>query len=195
MLVSSSRPNVKQRRRCPNTSLTLGAHIVWGGRILLFEKMAAIKKEFPTSQVYMANTDSVVVSVPKGADLTKLDIHKTRNGAFKNQISECKHILKFFAISPVCYSFYYKSHSNEFKELMKAAGFKLNTLISQKFTLDKFESLVESIILNKEQKASIEIKQLKDNKTVLYHMRNNLDKSRIIYEDFTSKPFGFTNQE
>ena len=190
--MSSSRPQVKHRRRCPNTSLTLGAHIGWGGRIVLFQKMAAIKKEFPTSQVYMANTDSVVVSVPKGADLSNLDIHETKNGSFKNQISECKHFLKFFAISPVCYSFYYLSHSNEFKHMTKAAGFKINTLISQNFTSDKFESLVESIILNKDQKASIEIEQLKDNKIVLYHMRNNLHKTRIIDKDFKSKPFGFT---
>ena len=33
---------------------------------------------------------------------------------------------------------------------------------------------------------------IKDNKIVLYHMRNNLHKTRIIDKDFKSKPFGFT---
>lgn len=195
LLVESSKPHLRHPKRRPTTSITLAAYINWGGRIYLWKKMADIKNLFPDMKVYMANTDSIVISIPKLADLSKIDIHPTKNGCFKHQIIDSKNILRFFALSPVAYHFSYENNFNKFKQLNKVSGFKINTLLSKNFTSDKFESLIESFIVDKQE--AIEINQLRTDqqKIVLFHLRNNLNKTRIISKDFTSKPFGFNFQE
>jgi hypothetical protein len=185
-LVSSSKKNSQER--IPKTSLTLGAHIIWGGRVYLFEKIQKIQEIFPTSEVYMSNTDSVVISVPKKADLSKLKINTTENGSFKHQISDSQEILKFCALSPVSYHFTYKNHVDELKQLNKVAGFNVTTLISKNFSSDKFEHLIDSVVNCKEE--SIELEQVRGQKLMLFQLRNNLIKSRKICQDFTLKPFG-----
>ena len=61
-------------------SVILGSSITWGGRCLLQKKLIEINQNFPNLKVFMTNTDSAVLTIPKEYNLADKIAFSNLNG-------------------------------------------------------------------------------------------------------------------
>ena len=186
-----------RNERNAHTAIVLGAYIVWGCRKYLFQKIHEIKEAYPTMELLMVNTDSIICEVPESATIQNIS---EQTGQFKNQISDCFEILNFYALSPLCYNINYKNFENQEKQLSKISGFKMNTVLSGVIETKTFERLLYlAAVHEKIEKIPIEqIRKIKVNsesvaKRCVIHLSNNLDRTRFVKENFVTKPFGYVD--
>ena len=175
-------------------SVILGTTITWGGRCLLQKKLIEINEKIPNCKVLMTNTDSAVLTIPKEYNLADKIAFSNRNGHWKHQIN-CKEILSFYCLNPVCYHLSFIDENEKLSQINKIAGFKLDSLLAPKLRAEDFDHLLMTKLFN--QKSNIRMLQFKKSqkstpqKTV-FTLRNNLSKGRFLKNDiFDTLAYGF----
>ena len=162
---------------------------------MLFQKIHQIKMLYPDMKTFLLNTDACVISLPNNATLNNIS---EKTGDFKHQINQCKEILTFYGLSPVCYHLTYKNNEDTIMQISKLAGFKLNTVLTGTLDTHQFEYLLSLAMLD--EKNEFPIQQLRTfkkfdsqvTKKIVFHLRNIVDRTRVIQrENFTTLPYGF----
>ena len=113
--------NSTENRRNSFGSVILGSHIVWAGRTLLQTKIFELYRSFQHVKVFLINTDSVVISMPKECNLNEKIEISTKNGHWKHQI-KCKEILQFYCLNSVTYSMVYTDENGTCSQMNKIGG-------------------------------------------------------------------------
>ena len=175
-------------------SVILGSTITWAGRCLLQKKLLEIDEKFPNLKVFMTNTDSAVLSLPKECNLADKIAFSNTNGHWKHQIS-CKEILSFYCLNPVCYHFSFTDENERVSQINKIAGFKLDTLLAPKLGSEDFDHLLMTALTNEKSNIRmLQFKKSKDsaNQRTVFTLRNNLGKGRFLKNDmFDTLAYGF----
>ena len=175
----------------------MGAHIYGFARQLLQERLNEVKAIFPTSKLFMVNTDSCVVSIPRDKEISTLSI-SSEMGFWKHQIKDCHEILKFFSLSAVAYHITYVSKKGELEQMSKIAGFCLKTMLAPGIDANDFEYLLKKAISG--EKAEIKIEQFRkksqsgyasEETRIQFCLRSSFDDKRVNLDDFNTCPFGF----
>ena len=141
----------------------------------------------------MTNTDSIVVSIPINADMSKLAL-SSKMGDWKMQIPDCRSIISFFCLNPVAYHFTYWSNQNNVRQISKVAGFKLCNLLANGICDQEFESLLKKAVLI--EKSGIYITQIRKKSNgkeskVQFCLRSKLDTNRVNC-NYVTYPYGYT---
>ena len=89
--------------------------------MLLQTKIVELYRSFQHLKVFLIDTDSVVISMPKECNLNEKDEISTKNGHWKNQI-ECKEILQFYCLNSVTYSMVYTDENGTCSQMNKIGG-------------------------------------------------------------------------
>ena len=175
-------------------SVILGSSITWGGRCLLQKKLIEINQNFPNLKVFMTNTDSAVLTIPKEYNLADKIAFSNLNGHWKHQIN-CKEILSFYCLNPVCYHFSFTDENGTVSQINKIAGFKLDTLLAPKLGSEDFDHLLMTALTNEKSNIRmLQFKKSKDsaNQRTVFTLRNNLGKGRFLKNDmFDTLAYGF----
>ena len=175
-------------------SVILGTTITWAGRCLLQKKIIEIDQKFPNLKVLMTNTDSAILTLPKEYNLADKIAFSNINGHWKHQIN-CKEILSFYCLNPVCYHFSFTDENERVSQINKIAGFKLDTLLAPKLTAGDFDHLLMTKLIN--QKSNIRMLQFKKSQNsttqkTVFTFRNNISKGRFLKNDiFDTLAYGF----
>ena len=139
----------------------------------------------------------------KTDDLSNFDLESKKFGKFKNEIKNCKKILSFHALSPYSTHINYLSSSDELKSVSKICGFSINnTLNPTKISKSLFERFISQGLNGTLQaeplkqirhyvdKDSYEVRK----KVMTHQLRNTLSKDRVVFENCTSLPYGYSKQ-
>lgn len=211
--------------RHPTTCIPLGVHIYAYARQLLETKIQEARQTFSATKVYMVNTDSCMLSIPKTESISNLPF-STKIGDWKDQIKDCQEILKFFSLNAVTYHVSYLSNKNEFHQLTKMAGFRLNTVLAPSIDSKEFEDLIQEAVMQEKEKRStkprkqefdremevtatadvngIKVAQIRRRNrpglaptetVVQFCLKSSLNGKRVVLENFQSLPYGFKDVE
>ena len=149
-VISASKSSNDRR---PTTCIPLGVHIYAYARQLLETKIQEAKQKFSSAKVYMVNTDSCMLSIPQKESISILPF-STKIGDWKDQIKDSQEILKFFSLNAVTYHVSYLSNKNEFHQMTKMAGFRLNTILATSIDSKEFEDLIQTAVMQEKKNRS-----------------------------------------
>ena len=136
-------------------------------------------------------------------NLSGLILDDTTIGAWKSEIKNLQEILSFSALSPHSYNLTYLTKSGVTENISKVCGFSFKSIInSECLNQNLFKKLIIDAV--KGQKSKISCLQVRNisNKTenqvekkiLEYQIRNNLFNKRIVNDDFSTLPFGFSKK-
>ena len=120
------------------TNLTLGCYIVNYAKMVIDMKINDIKKEFPSSKIYMINSDCIYFSTSKTDDLSNVNLNANKFGEWKCDIKDVRKILAFQALSPYNLNITYESCNGEVKNLAKICGFQMQNLMNEEYVIKNY---------------------------------------------------------
>ena len=195
-VISASKPSNGRR---PTTCVPLGVHIFAFARQLLDTKIQEAKEIFPSSKIYMVNTDSCVMSIPQHESISDLYL-SPKIGHWKHQIKDCQEILKFYSLNAVTYHISYLSNKNEVHQMTKMAGFRLNNILATSIDSSDFEDLVKKAVSHEKKEIIVGQLRTRNNpgfaptETVIqFCLKNSLDGKRVVNK-FQAYPYGFKDK-
>ena len=183
------------------SNLIMGAHISAYSRMIVDQKITSLKERFKSMKVYMTNVDAIAFSLNSHEDISCLKLDDEKIGAFKSEIKNLGEILSFHALSPYSYNLSFVTQSGEMKNLSKICGFSLNSSINSEFMNQELSKEMISNAL-KGKKTSIMCTQVRqfcnkntndvERKILQYQLRNTLFKKRVVMDDYSTLPLGYT---
>ena len=131
-------------------------------------------------------------------------MHKNKDRCkFKSEIKNLGEILSFQALSPHLFNLTYTTQSGELKNLSKVCGFSLqNSMNSELLNQELFKHFLSEAMDGKQTSVSTtQVRYFSKRgtnevqKTILdYQLRNTLFQKRIIRNDYSTLPFGYTKR-
>ena len=149
----------------------------------------------------MTNVDAIAFSLSSDENISCMKLNDTKIGAFKSEIKDLGEITSFQALSPHSYNLTYVNKDGQMKSLSKICGFSLQSSInSESLKQEQFKSLISDAIDGKQ--TSIPCRQVRhftkkttnevEKKILQCQIRNTLFKKRVVKDDYSTFPFGYT---
>ena len=185
------------------TNISLGAHILAYSRMAFDQKITMLKENFKSMKIYMLNIDAIAFSLSIQEETSRLKLDNEKIGAFKSEIKNLGEILSFQALSPHLFNLTYTTQSGELKNLSKVCGFSLqNSMNSELLNQELFKHFLSEAMDGKQTSvSSTQVRYFSKRgtnevqKTILdYQLRNTLFQKRIIRNDYSTLPFGYTKR-
>ena len=171
------------------------AHVLAKSRIFMYRTMQSVSK---SATVYQISNDSLYLSYPKHIRLNEILHLGSTFGTFRDEYPGM-HITSFVSFGPKSsYTQMKDKYGNTF-QIVKAKGFSLNNVNSQKI-ISSFN--FEEAILNSlnGQKTNIIVPQLRNVTNVstltinqilfMFRFSSHITDNRVIYSDGTTKAYG-----
>ena len=185
------------------SNLILGAHISAYSRMIFDHKVSLLKERLKSMKIYMMNVDAIAFTLNVNENLSGLILDDTKIGAWKSEIKNLQEILSFSALSPHSYNLTYLTKSGVTENISKVCGFSFKSIInSECLNQNLFKKLIIDAVKGQKSKISClqvrnisnKTENLVEKKILEYQIRNNLFNKRIVNDDFSTLPFGFSKK-